>query len=166
MPTPTPEEIVAHRPSARVVLLDESGRLLLFSARDHKDDSMRWFTAGGGLESGESYEQAALRELREETGLVDVDLGPQIWQGRPWRTVREGVTYEVTQRYFLARVPAFEVDTSAFQEVEKAAITGYRWWSVEELEKTSDLLRPAGLPALLKALLTDGPPSEPVLVDG
>jgi 8-oxo-dGTP pyrophosphatase MutT (NUDIX family) len=154
------------RPSARVVLLDDADRLLLFSARNNEDGSVRWFTPGGGLAPGESHVQAALRELREETGLTNVSLGPEIWRGRPWTTVRGGVAYEVRQRYYMARVPAFEVDTSAFEEIEKAAITGHRWWTAADLATSSDVMRPTGLPELLASLLKDGPPHSPIMVNG
>ncbi|MEU6714841.1 NUDIX domain-containing protein [Nonomuraea sp. NPDC046802] len=152
------------RRSARVVLVEDAGRLLLFSARSA--GVVRWFTVGGGLNPGESHAQAALRELWEETGLTGVSLGPEVWRGRPWTTSRDGVAYEVRQRYFLVRVSAFDIDTSGFEEVERAAITGYRWWSQAELAATKDLLRPAGLPELLGRLLREGPPDRPIIVDG
>jgi len=66
------------RPSARVLLLDEADRLLLFSSRDESAGITRWYAVGGGVRPGESHEQAALRELREETGLTGVALGPEV----------------------------------------------------------------------------------------
>ncbi|TMR12418.1 NUDIX domain-containing protein [Nonomuraea turkmeniaca] len=157
---------VVPRPSARVVVIDDADRLLLFSSHNRHDGSARWFTPGGGLQAGENHQGAALRELYEETGLTGVRLGPEVWRGRPWTVERDGVTYEVRQRYYLARVPAFEIDTARMEDFEKASITGHRWWTLKELGETTDLLRPAGLPHLLARLLADGPPRHPILVNG
>ncbi|MEV4014552.1 hypothetical protein AB0J35_29030 [Nonomuraea angiospora] len=87
-------------------------------------------------------------------------------RGRPWTMERDGIIYEVTQRYYLARVPVSEIDTTRMEDFERASITGHHWWTARELAETADLLRPAGLARLLAALLADGPPRHPVLVDG
>ncbi|MER7931498.1 MULTISPECIES: hypothetical protein [unclassified Streptomyces] len=60
--------------------------------------------------------------------------------------------------HYTARVPVVEVDTAAFEETEKAAIAGHRWWTVAELVTTLDVVRPTGLPGLLASLPKDGPP--------
>ena len=65
------------REAARVLLLDGSDRLLLFRGCDpaDRDRGQWWFTPGGGLDPGETYEQGARREVLEETGLSQFDLG-------------------------------------------------------------------------------------------
>ena len=68
------------RPASRILLTDPAGRVLLF--RFTPDDRPPfWCTPGGALDPGESYEQAARRELREETGL-DLDCGRKSPAGR------------------------------------------------------------------------------------
>lgn len=57
------------RVTCGVVVLDERERVLLM----HRRGDGTWGLPGGGLEPGETWEQAARRECREETGW-DVDL--------------------------------------------------------------------------------------------
>jgi 8-oxo-dGTP diphosphatase len=62
------------RKAASVVLTDEHGRLLLV----HEDyGGRRWGLPGGRHEPGESIEETAIREAKEETNL-DVELGEVI----------------------------------------------------------------------------------------
>ena len=65
------------RPAARVLLIDAQDRVLLLRANVGEGDV--WITPGGALEPGESAEQAALRELREETGVAGAELSPCVW---------------------------------------------------------------------------------------
>ena len=69
--------LAVERPTARVLLIDGRDRVLLFEMHT-ADGRVFWCPPGGGLEAGESHEQAALRELTEETGWRDPMIGPLI----------------------------------------------------------------------------------------
>ncbi|MEV0722660.1 NUDIX hydrolase [Micromonospora purpureochromogenes] len=145
------------RRAARVLLVDAGGRVLLFSGWDPSRPEHRyWFTPGGGLDPGETPAQAAVRELAEETGLrlAPGELGAPVWS----ETVEfpfDGVWYRQEQEFFLVRVPGWEVDTTGFTDIERASVSGHRWWSVDELTATGHRYYPEDLPAVLTRALTD-----------
>jgi 8-oxo-dGTP diphosphatase len=56
------------------VITDPAGRLLLVQ-RGHEPEKGRWSLPGGRIEPGETDQQAVVREVAEETGLV-VTCGP------------------------------------------------------------------------------------------
>ena len=96
------------RRTARVLLMDELSRVLLFQGQDPSNPSdIYWCPVGGGIEPGESPEDAARREVREETGLIDFDLGPHVWN-RQDKYSFNGRNYHVSEAWFLSRVSAFE----------------------------------------------------------
>lgn len=152
------------RPTVRVLMLDELDRVLLFRGQDPSKPNIRfWFPAGGGIEEDETPEDAARREVLEETGLKDFLLGPHIWNRRHVFTFY-GKEQDVREVWFFARVPNFEVNTSGFTDLERQVLREYRWWSLNELEATTDVLTPRTLAKLLRGLLKYGLPKEPVTV--
>ena len=157
---PPPSEI---RHAVRVLLVDESQRVLLFRAQDPESGAVFWFPPGGGLEEGEDVHAAARRELQEEVGRGDVALDAEVWHRRhvfTWRAAR----YDQRERWFLAGVEHFEPDTTGFTAAEKADVAGWRWWTLGELETTPDRLTPRQFAAHLRELLRDGPPAVPIQV--
>ena len=157
---PAEAELVL-RPTVRVLLLDEADRLLLFSSQDESDGHTFWYPVGGGVEDGETYEQAGAREVAEETGLTGLALETEVWRRRKTGSMG-GIAYLFHERYYLARVPAFDISTDGFTENERTSIVGHRWWSLDELASTADRLIPDDLYPRLVDLLTDGAPAEPI----
>ncbi len=94
------------RPAARAVLLDPDDRALL--VRFEFPDRVVWATPGGGIEHGESDELALRRELAEEAGLEDFELGPLVWTRTHVVPLSGGKWDGQQERYYLVRVPAFE----------------------------------------------------------
>jgi 8-oxo-dGTP pyrophosphatase MutT (NUDIX family) len=74
------------RKSARTVVLNPGGSVLLVRYHDltpvnpsEPELLHYWVPPGGGVDEGESFERAAIRELEEETGIELSEVGPQIW---------------------------------------------------------------------------------------
>ncbi|GAA1890517.1 NUDIX hydrolase [Asanoa iriomotensis] len=143
------------RRAARVLLVDDADRVLLFHGVDPgRPDHRYWFTPGGGLSAGESAVGGAVRELAEETGLVrpSADLGEPVYQ-ETTEFPFDGVWYRQEQEFFLLRVPSWSVDTTGFDQIEKDSIIAHRWWSIPELERTKERYYPDELTTVLRRVL-------------
>ena len=142
------------RQAGRVLVIDPAGRVLLLQGFDPAEpDTRYWFTIGGGLDDGEQPAQAALRELREEAGLIGAagELAGPVWH-RSTEFSFDGTRYRQEEDYFLLRVGHVQVSLADLEDVERRTVTGYRWWSRKELAATTELFYPPELPDLLGRL--------------
>ena len=143
-------EPVVHRTAARVLLIDDSGCVLLLKGHDpaRPDLPPWWFVPGGGIKAGESAVQAARRELREELGL---DVRRQ--RSALGRIVAErsgDFTFEhrrFVQRslFFVARSARFDPATAGMTPAEKRFILGWRWWSRPDIGGSAETFYPHDL---------------------
>lgn len=149
------------RHSARILLVDEIDRLFLFKGQDLANKlDVFWYPVGGGIELGESPEEAIFREVHEETGLVAFALGPHIWN-REVIVSFNGEMIHSKEKWFFSRVKYFEVDTSGFSDIENETTLDQKWWTFEEIIKTQERLTPWNLPALLAPLIEGHFPKPP-----
>jgi 8-oxo-dGTP pyrophosphatase MutT (NUDIX family) len=140
------------RRAARVLLLDPSGRVLLLRGCDPARPEHRyWFTVGGGLEAGESYVDAAVREVYEETGLR-IAAGDLVGPVRADRVEfpYDGQWYSQEQSFFVVRAEAFTADLTHLADDEVTSVDGAQWWSPGELGATSERFYPDDLAELLR----------------
>jgi len=165
-PLPAPDlRYDLERSCVRVVLRDRSGRVLLFRASLASRSAEHWWELpGGGIEPGESYADAAEREIGEETGLVisPGQVGPPRWRrSATWiaRGIRR-LQHEVVVAVDLdADQPAVTDGGRTPEELEEYSEA--RWWPIADVLSSSERFYPGRLPQLLPAFLAGADVSEP-----
>jgi 8-oxo-dGTP pyrophosphatase MutT (NUDIX family) len=152
-PAVAPEARRTKSRSAVRVLLLAPGSVLLFRDTDPGlPGSTWWMTPGGGIDAGESPQEAAVREVHEETGLtVRFDS-----VGAPFahRVVVHGYSDQITvqdELFFAVELDAaFEVSTAGHTASERESVVGHRWWPLVELARSDAVMWPLALPDLIR----------------
>ena len=131
------------RPAARVVLLDQESRVLMINSRDPADRSKPpwWEIPGGGMDPGESSEDAARREIVEETGITEFELGPCIWTQEVQFTFA-GMYFDSEEWIHVAWCDGGEFNPTGLEFFEALAFQGAKWWDPDELIASDELLLP------------------------
>ncbi|HID7801702.1 NUDIX hydrolase [Proteus mirabilis] len=136
------------RPASRLIILSPESHILLFKF-SHKNDALKgktyWATPGGGLEYNESFEQAALRELFEETSLIRKTAGPQITSRTFPMMLPSGENVLAEERFFIINADKSDIDFSGWSNNEKEIIRDHYWWTLEELRQTNEIIFPLDL---------------------
>jgi len=152
------------RPAARVVVLDSSSRIFLMKGSDpmRPENGTWWEIPGGGMEPGEQSEDAARRELYEECGFSDVEVGPCIWT--------QYVEFDFAMYHFKSdeRIhiayssTSGEWDPKGLEALEAAAFEDGRWWSIDELLDSEEVTLPQRLREFLPEIINGNIPESPI----
>jgi 8-oxo-dGTP pyrophosphatase MutT (NUDIX family) len=154
------------RSAVRLVVLDAQDKVLLFHTHDpdHPDLGRWWELPGGGIDAGETYLDAAIRELHEETGIVadPSQVGAPTWRRRASfrHRQRRHLQDEVIVKLRLP-VPGPDVDESGRLDYEREDYFAFRWWPTIEIVNSCERFYPGQLPALLGAFLDGDEINEP-----
>jgi TDG/mug DNA glycosylase family protein len=148
------------RDAVRALVRDPAGRVLL--VRFEFPGETVWALPGGGLEPGETDEQAIRRELREEAGLREVELGPFLWTRTHWFLLSKRWAGQRERIYLVETDGSEPAPELTWDELRSEYMHEIRWWTRKEIDAYEGVLSPRRLRDLLRELDLDGVPAEPV----
>ena len=154
------------RLTARVLLFDVDGRILLMKGRlpNRPARTSSWFTVGGGVEPGESLAEAARREVFEETGFADLDLGPVVWLREGVGELASGEPVIFKESYFVARCSGGDPSRAGWEAHEVGLIDDIRWWALDELAGLRERIFPEGFRTLIAPIAAGRYPAAPMVI--
>jgi 8-oxo-dGTP pyrophosphatase MutT (NUDIX family) len=153
------------RPAARALVLTPSKHILL--VRFEFPAGTRWALPGGGLDDGEDHVTALRRELIEEVGLHNPEIGPHIWTREhripfingQWDGQREHIHLVQVPEIFEPQ-PALDWDT-----LNAEYLFELRWWHIDEIAVAQTTFVPSGLHTHVMNIIENRIPSSPINVE-
>lgn len=143
------------RESARLLVISPSSRVLLFRFV-YKDGPLAgsdyWATPGGKLEVGESYEMAAIRELREETGIIFYNIGAPVANKEFLWQMPDGEIVMAVEKYFLVEASHEILSRDEWTPNEVEFIFESKWWSESDFNDSAAAIWPSDIVEILKAI--------------
>lgn len=161
------------RSSINIILLNPNNEILLMCADDPKTTTMEgkyhgkfWFPIGGQIEKDETIEQAAYREIFEESGIKqdEVILGPVVWFGE-FDLILAGTPSRLKQQFIVAKTKKTKISLSNLTTEEKEVVKKVEWFSLEEIKNCKDIVYPILLPKYLPDILAGKYPNKPIEID-
>jgi 8-oxo-dGTP pyrophosphatase MutT (NUDIX family) len=149
------------RRAARVIVFDPDDRLLLINATDPARRNGQWWEIpGGGLDPGEDSAEAVRRELWEEAGIRDAEIGPCVWTQTVSFTFG-GWHFDQDEWIHVARCDGTSTGPRGLEMLEALAFGEQRWWSIDDVLSARLRTIPYRLAEFLPDLL-DAVPAAPI----
>ncbi len=159
--------------SVRILLINKKKQLLLMKAHDPqttgtdgKYNGDFWFLVGGEEEPGENLLQNIKRELFEETGLKeeDYEIGPLVWTG-DFKLILSGTPRRMKQKFIVVKTNKNDISTANFTENEKKVVKELKWFSLEEIKSSKEIIYPVNLKDKIENILEEIYPDIPFDID-
>jgi 8-oxo-dGTP pyrophosphatase MutT (NUDIX family) len=143
------------RLASRIILIGPNQTVLYLLAHEPQSKKRIWVMPGGGLDGDETFEDAAKRELCEETGCA-FTLGPCVWVRHHY--VWNGKKRDQYERFFVAHTETLILNPKE----QDGYVSGHKWWSLDELRSSSEEFAPRSVAKLLPDILHGIYPNEPI----
>lgn len=152
------------RQAVRAVVLDPDNRVLLVRF-EFPGTGTKWALPGGGIEPGETDHDALRRELAEEVGAPEVEIGPHIWNRLHIIPFIDGSHDGQIERIYVVHTQTFTPQpTLSWEQLNAEYVFEVRWWHHNELHMAAPVA-PSRLGHHLDVLRRDGPPKQPIDVE-
>ena len=120
-----------------------------------------WEIPGGGMDPGESSQAAAAREIVEETGITEFDMGPCVWTQQVQFTFA-GIYFDSDERIHVASCVGGDYQPQGLEYFEALAFRGARWWPIDELLESAEPVLPPRLREFIQPIAAGELPESPI----
>ncbi len=159
--------------SIRVLLFNPQNEILLMKINDPSTKASNgqyygpfWALIGGGIEPGESLQEAAIREIYEETGIRDqeIKLGPVVWYGE-FQLFQDGILNHLKQSFIVAQTQKVQMTLENLTLEEQNIVEKLAWFSFDQIKNCNEVIYPVALVDYLPAILSGNRPKTPIAID-